>query len=240
MTVMGNENLLIDPNSPAYEAARGEMVDVLRQIGREDSRNGYARMADDLTVGNLMYVPTWIALALMARAPAEQTGWQPIETAPKDGTQFLALVSNGWHALVSAPADGLRNGWSYLWWRSSDRQSYPIVQTHSAGTNWAATSTLLLTHWQPLPAPPGATRVPADLRSDGWTDAGKAWLAGGAPIIPEGMKPWHGGDEPADWDGGPVLRRHGGMSMPDGAYAWLSNGGGAGNVIAYTPKATSA
>lgn len=99
------------------------------------------------------------------RAPAEQTGWRDIETAPKDRTEFLALVSNGWHALVSAPADGLRNEWPYLWWRSSDRHSYPVVQTFPADTDWDATSTLRLTHWQPLPAPPGTTRAPADLRS---------------------------------------------------------------------------
>lgn len=89
------------------------------------------------------------------------------------------------------------------------------------------------------PVPIVEATIPAT-GEDGWTDAGRAWLAAGAPIIPEGMKPWHGGDEPADWDGGPVLRRHGGVSMPGGAYAWLSNGGGAGNIIAYTPKATSA
>ena len=84
------------------------------------------------------------------RAP----GWKGIESAPRDGTQFLALVSNGWHALVSAPAEALREGWPYQWWRSSDRQSYPVVDTHPEGYNWSHYSTLLLTHWQPLPAAP--------------------------------------------------------------------------------------
>jgi hypothetical protein len=54
---------------------------------------------------------------------------------------------------------------------------------------------------------------------------------------PEGMKAWAGGEyAPDDWDGGPVLRRHGGMSIPDGPYAWSSNGGGLGNIVAYTSK----
>lgn len=78
--------------------------------------------------------------------------WQPIEFAPRDGTQFLALVSNGWYALVRAPVQGLREGWPYQWWHSSDRQSYPVEDTH-ADTEWSPT-TLRLTHWMPLPAPP--------------------------------------------------------------------------------------
>lgn len=80
--------------------------------------------------------------------------WQPIETAPRDGTQFLALVSNGWYALARAPADALREGWSYQWWVTGDRQSYPIVETHSTDTDWEATYSLLLTHWMPLPEAP--------------------------------------------------------------------------------------
>lgn len=60
----------------------------------------------------------------------------------------------------------------------------------------------------------------------------------GSDAILAGMKPWHGGDgPPADWDGGPVLRRHGGLSMPGGEFAWASQGGGLGNVVAYTAKA---
>lgn len=58
--------------------------------------------------------------------------------------------------------------------------------------------------------------------------------------IPAGMVAWAGGDAaPADWDGGPVLRRHGGMSLPNGQFAWSSNGGGQGNIIAYTTAASS-
>lgn len=73
--------------------------------------------------------------------------WQPIETAPKDGTQFLALLSNGWYSLLRA--------------RSTDRYSYwvgeenpPIVETHPANTDWAVTHTILATRWMPLPPPP--------------------------------------------------------------------------------------
>lgn len=125
------------------------------------------------------------------------TGWRDIETAPKDGTEFLALVSNGWHALVSAPADGLRNEWPYLWWRSSDRHSYPVVQTFPADTDWDATSTLRLTHWQPLPAPPGTTRAPADLRSalEADLDAEAEAYAADYVMTTEGAD-----YEPTDWE----------------------------------------
>lgn len=90
--------------------------------------------------------------------------WQPIETAPRDGTQFLALVSNGWYALAAAPADALRHEWPFQWWRSDSRQHYPVVETHPADTDWAATYTLLLTHWMPLPPPPTPNTAEAEGR----------------------------------------------------------------------------
>ena len=63
-----------------------------------------------------------------------------------------------------------------------------------------------------------------------------AMIAASPQPVPAGMKTWLGGDTaPDDWDGGPVLRRHGGLSMPNGAFAWSSNAGGLGNIIAYTP-----
>jgi hypothetical protein len=86
----------------------------------------------------------------------EALEWQSIESAPRDGTEFLALVSNGWYALVSAPAEALREGWPYQWWRSNDRQSYPVEDTHSADTDWG--NRLRLTHWRHLPAAPALQR----------------------------------------------------------------------------------
>ena len=85
---------------------------------------------------------------------SDEMTWRSIDSAPKDGTEFLALLSNGWHALVCAPAEAIREGWPYCWWRSTDRRDYPVVETHPADTDWAAMHTLLLTHWMPLPPPP--------------------------------------------------------------------------------------
>lgn len=98
-----------------------------------------------------------------AMAPDASTSpvgqWQPIETAPKNGTQFLALVSNGWYALVRAPALGIKEGWPFLWWQTSSHQSFPVVETHPADTDWSEHHTLLLTHWMPLPPAPEVSNV---------------------------------------------------------------------------------
>jgi len=41
-------------------------------------------------------------------------------------------------------------------------------------------------------------------------------------LIPEGMKPWHGGDAaPVDWDGGPVLYRNGVIANVSFSARWL-------------------
>ncbi len=59
---------LPDPNDPRYADARAKMANLFFAIGREDSRNGYGAMADDLMCGDLMQVPTWIALGMLAEA----------------------------------------------------------------------------------------------------------------------------------------------------------------------------
>lgn len=81
--------------------------------------------------------------------------WKPIETAPKDGTQFLALLSNGWYELLRCRAD---LEWSYQWWTATGRVSLPIVETHPADTDWSSTHTILATHWMPLPPPPSKAK----------------------------------------------------------------------------------
>jgi len=53
--------------------------------------------------------------------------WQPIETAPKDGTEFLAINNGGYQFVV--------------WWNVDAFQCIDDVIDN-------------LTHWQPLPAPP--------------------------------------------------------------------------------------
>lgn len=70
------------------------------------------------------------------------SNWQPIETAPKDGTFFLASSRN--EMIVCNQPPGCAKGrWTF----------------HSRKHGWcgAKIATLApLTHWQPLPEPPEA------------------------------------------------------------------------------------
>jgi hypothetical protein len=73
----------------------------------------------------------WDAAAPAAPAPA----WQPIETAPKDGTTVLTLrIFNGEPQICDARYFAFHDAWGQRSWR------YPA----EAGP----------THWMPLPAPP--------------------------------------------------------------------------------------
>lgn len=72
--------------------------------------------------------------------------WQPIETAPKDGTQFLAALNNGWVTILSEVPGCER----YAWYRSNGI-SVPVARTHIAES---LKESILATHWMPLPSPP--------------------------------------------------------------------------------------
>lgn len=67
--------------------------------------------------------------------------WQPIETAPKDGTKFDAWADGGYRI-----TGVFWNGTSYsvAWWN----REYEIDCTSPLASYDA------LTHWMPLPAPP--------------------------------------------------------------------------------------
>ena len=70
--------------------------------------------------------------------------WQPVETAPKDGTPILAHCKNGatyavWWSDVDERSLGLEPGWLLVGGGELARK------TSDART---------LTHWMPLPAPP--------------------------------------------------------------------------------------
>ena len=76
-----------------------------------------------------------ITAGLAALANAEPAGWKPIETAPKDGTSFMA----GWFDGPSNPGCNMRPVKRYMgaWWESNEDYK---VRTP--------------THWMPLPAAP--------------------------------------------------------------------------------------
>ncbi len=78
--------------------------------------------------GGYKTVPQIIAEAILAERTAYH--WQPIETAPKDGSDVL-LSSPNWHG------DVVVGCWSFEGWR--DREDSDKLEP---------------THWMPLPAAP--------------------------------------------------------------------------------------
>lgn len=86
--------------------------------------------------------------ALAALAPsaapvaAEPEGWQPIETAPKDGTEVVLWLG--------APYSEVANAWWFEPWANWQMGELPNAlddEMHGIGS-------AVPTHWQPLPAAP--------------------------------------------------------------------------------------
>lgn len=81
---------------------------------------------------------------------AEHTSeWQPIETAPTDGTRVLGW--NGTEVSVMCHEqyrDGRLGHWA--WEADLDEGGYATELDHRSGTQLSPT----VTHWQPLPTPP--------------------------------------------------------------------------------------
>lgn len=75
-----------------------------------------------------------------AQAPASN-GWQPIETAPRDGTHILLLDEvSGW--IGSGNVSPVNRSY----WGEWDQKGYGAMFPHQP------------THWRPLPAPPETDR----------------------------------------------------------------------------------
>lgn len=71
--------------------------------------------------------------------------WQPIETAPRDGTEFIALSPKGVSRCKWADVDWDEHplGRVYKWWINPDDEFWFEDGPHDAPT-----------HWMPLPNPP--------------------------------------------------------------------------------------
>lgn len=74
-----------------------------------------------------------------ARSVLGQPGPQPIETAPRDGTEVLVLVGRSWFV----------SRWSRPWLNGAPNPNYPEGwEPHMDAQPWAPT------HWHPLPEIP--------------------------------------------------------------------------------------
>lgn len=83
--------------------------------------------------------------------------WQPIETVPKDGTEFVAFIRHNVGgatriSVASAPAH-LTPTSRFAWWYVKGGTACPIVETHQDVSDcW------IITHWMPLPPAPESER----------------------------------------------------------------------------------
>jgi hypothetical protein len=96
-----------------------------------------------------------IIAALKAVPAASEVGWQPIESAPKDGTEILILAHG-----MAIQARYCPGEWSEdtpispaeyggaLWVAFDDAVQFEIEETPHGDLHGA------VTHWRPLPAPP--------------------------------------------------------------------------------------
>lgn len=86
-------------------------------------------------------------LAILSRV-TEPQGWQPIETAPKDGTPILVGFEN--------------SGSIYIvrWWVNPEPMTWDGLANEEYGWLLAETTKVAFmpTHWMPLPTPPEADR----------------------------------------------------------------------------------
>jgi hypothetical protein len=72
------------------------------------------------------------------------TGWQPIESAPKDDSPVLVTARDGKRTIVGeAHFDPANEAW---WWAGENWGDYHAESLPARG--WRAT------HWMPLPDPP--------------------------------------------------------------------------------------
>lgn len=106
----------------------------------ETCYNGYSDGSEPLYTADQMR-----AYGLLCRQQGGSDAWQPIETAPKDGSQVLLFLGSPWDAVEMAH-------WYEPWqnWQRGDDQPNPFRDEYCGiGCN-------VPTHWQPLPAPPTA------------------------------------------------------------------------------------
>ena len=84
---------------------------------------------------------------------------RPMSEAPRDGTRFLALLSNDVWSILHAP-DTLARGLRYQWWRGEREFPVPIEDTHDVGKLFDYG--IRAVGWTPLPvANPTTTRPDA-------------------------------------------------------------------------------
>ena len=77
--------------------------------------------------------------------------WRPIDTAPTDGTDFLAYLTNR-RVVILCASIGVKRNSPYSWWSMGLGIAIPYEKSHK-NVDWDEL-TVRATHWMPLPDDP--------------------------------------------------------------------------------------
>jgi hypothetical protein len=91
----------------------------------------------------------YCSLKALIEALERELGWQPIETAPKDGTRILARIA--WRWSDGKPSEQFD---VIAWDERAGFWFFPTPPNYVQGLDSYST----LTHWRPLPPPPTGER----------------------------------------------------------------------------------
>jgi hypothetical protein len=99
-------------------------------------------MKESIVWGNLMFVPE----------PKRTMDWQPIETAPKDGTWVLLSGGKIYYGWDGDSQPGVVSGQFSHWFNGSERSGGAWQFAWYDGGYYGEYESP--THWMPLPKPP--------------------------------------------------------------------------------------
>ena len=134
----------------------GEMIETAAPVGERESfertmMDKYGWQNEDFKLDDFGYADgqtdtAWMAWQARASLSAGDAGWQPIETAPKDGTQILAYIH------IDDGDIGVMKWMDFgqglaLWVWSDELMGEVDPDPYQP------------THWMPLPPPPSAIRA---------------------------------------------------------------------------------
>lgn len=82
--------------------------------------------------------------------------WQPIETAPRDGTAFLTFSEDAHREPKKSAIGYSGTAMLVMAWAHFDKEPTPIDESG----DWHAINDWVPTHWMPLPEPPSEDTNP--------------------------------------------------------------------------------